>query len=216
MNIQETAPHFGVAGFPPNFFESDLRKKRENIFLWLNQLGLDWIELQCTRGVKIRVDQAMNEINTGAFQSISHAMKGYSKTAKEYMNNAKIQIRDGKEKEAKESLDRAIKVLKEARKEAEQIDDDGFLEHIAIQMIMNLVAPIGTIAYMVGHYYSWYTVRKQSDKGDAYSNKHPERKKNLVLEFFLGKLRSAGYSRSMILAGYDKLIGECEIIKKSI
>lgn len=164
----------------------------------------------------IRVDQAMNEINTGAFQSISHAMKGYSKTAKEYMNNAKIQIRDGKEKEAKESLDRAIKVLKEARKEAEQIDDDGFLEHIAIQMIMNLVAPIGTIAYLVGHYYSWYTVRKQSDKGDAYSNKHPERKKNLVLEFFLGKLRGAGYSRSMILAGYDKLIGECEIIKKSI
>ena len=58
MNIQETAPHFGVAGFPPNFFESDLRKKRENIFLWLNQLGLDWIELQCTRGVKMRDEQA--------------------------------------------------------------------------------------------------------------------------------------------------------------
>ena len=58
MNIQETTPRFGVAGFPLNFFESDLRKKRENIFLWLNQLGLDWIELQCTRGVKMRAEQA--------------------------------------------------------------------------------------------------------------------------------------------------------------
>lgn len=51
-------PKFGVAGFPPNFFESTLRKKRENIFLWLNQLGLDWIELQCTRGVKMKPEQA--------------------------------------------------------------------------------------------------------------------------------------------------------------
>lgn len=58
MNIQKTAPYFGVAGFPVNFFESDLRKKRENIFLWLNRLGLDWIELQCTRGVKMQAEQA--------------------------------------------------------------------------------------------------------------------------------------------------------------
>ena len=58
MNAKEAAPRFGVAGFPVNFFESDLRKKRENIFLWLNQLGLDWIELQCTRGVKMPTAQA--------------------------------------------------------------------------------------------------------------------------------------------------------------
>lgn len=51
-------PRFGVAGFPPNFFESELRKKRDNIFLWLEQLGLDWIELQCTRGVKMKPEQA--------------------------------------------------------------------------------------------------------------------------------------------------------------
>ena len=164
----------------------------------------------------IRADQAMNEINTGAIQSIQHAMKGYSKTAKEYMTNAKVQIRDGKTKEAKESLDRAIKDMKEARKEAEQIDDDGMLEHILISSIMSMVPLIGSLGYAVGHYYSWSTVRTQSDKGDAYSNRHPGRKKNLVLEFFLGPLRGAGYSRSMILAGYDKLIGECEIIKKSI
>ena len=163
----------------------------------------------------IRID-SMNEINTGAIQSIQHAMKGYSKTAKEYINSAKSHIRDGEDKQAKQDLDRAIKVLKDARKEAEQIDDDGILEDAVIQMVMGLFAPIGSIAYLVGRYYSWYTLRQQTNKGDTYSNKHPERKKNLVLEFFLGKLPGAGYSRSMILAGYDKLIDECELIKKSI
>lgn len=51
-------PRFGVAGFPPNFFTSDIKKKRENIFQWLGDLNLDWIELQCTRGVKMKADQA--------------------------------------------------------------------------------------------------------------------------------------------------------------
>jgi len=51
-------PQFGVAGFPPNYFESDLRRKRENVFLWLKQLHLDWIELQCTRGVRMKLEQA--------------------------------------------------------------------------------------------------------------------------------------------------------------
>lgn len=58
MNDMEATPRFGVAGFPPNFFESDLRKNRENIFLWLEQRGLDWIELQCTRGVRMKAEQA--------------------------------------------------------------------------------------------------------------------------------------------------------------
>lgn len=53
-----SAPLFGVAGFPPNFFKSEFGKKRENIFAWLNQLGLDWIELQNTYGVKMKDDQA--------------------------------------------------------------------------------------------------------------------------------------------------------------
>lgn len=51
-------PRFGVAGFPPNFFESEFNKKRENIFQWLDELDLDWIELQCTRGVKMKAEQA--------------------------------------------------------------------------------------------------------------------------------------------------------------
>lgn len=51
-------PLFGVAGFPPNFFASELKKKRENIFQWLDELDLDWIELQCTRGVKMKAEQA--------------------------------------------------------------------------------------------------------------------------------------------------------------
>ncbi len=53
-----TAPLFGVAGFPPNFFKSEWKKKRENIFQWLNSLHLDWVELQNTYGVKMKDEQA--------------------------------------------------------------------------------------------------------------------------------------------------------------
>lgn len=49
---------FGVAGFPPAFFESIYKKKRENIFEWLNSLDLDWVELQNTYGVKMKDEQA--------------------------------------------------------------------------------------------------------------------------------------------------------------
>lgn len=58
MDAMKISTRFGVAGFPPNFFESDLRKNRENIFSWLEQLELDWIELQCTRGVRMKPEQA--------------------------------------------------------------------------------------------------------------------------------------------------------------
>lgn len=50
---------FGVAGFPPAFFESGFKKKRENIFEWLNTIGLDWVELQNTYGVKMPDAQAL-------------------------------------------------------------------------------------------------------------------------------------------------------------
>ena len=52
-------PQFGVAGFPPAFFESEFKKKRENIFEWLDYLSLDWIELQNTYGVKMQNEQAL-------------------------------------------------------------------------------------------------------------------------------------------------------------
>lgn len=50
---------FGVAGFPPNFSKSPYKKKRENIFEWIHSLGLDWIELQNTYGVKMSDKQAL-------------------------------------------------------------------------------------------------------------------------------------------------------------
>ncbi len=49
---------FGVAGFPLTFLNSDYRKKRENIFMWLKEIGLNWIELQNTYGVKMKDEQA--------------------------------------------------------------------------------------------------------------------------------------------------------------
>lgn len=49
---------FLVAGFPINFFSSKYGKKRENIFAWLKDIGLDGIELQCTYGIKMKEEQA--------------------------------------------------------------------------------------------------------------------------------------------------------------
>lgn len=56
--LKKIEPFFGVAGFPPNFFKSQFGRKRENIFEWLNDIGLNWIELQNTYGVKMKSEQA--------------------------------------------------------------------------------------------------------------------------------------------------------------
>ena len=50
---------FGVAGYPPNFFKSNFKNKRENIFEWIKSLNLDWIELQNTYGIKMPDEQAI-------------------------------------------------------------------------------------------------------------------------------------------------------------
>lgn len=50
---------FGVAGFPVNFFASNLGKNRDNIFQWLSEISLDCIELQCTYGIRMKEDQAI-------------------------------------------------------------------------------------------------------------------------------------------------------------
>lgn len=55
---EQNRPLFGVAGFPPAFFESEYRKKRSNIFEWLHSISLDWVELQNTYGVKMKESQA--------------------------------------------------------------------------------------------------------------------------------------------------------------
>ena len=49
---------FGVAGFPVNFFSSKYGKKRENIFIWLDEINLNCIELQCTYGIRMKEEQA--------------------------------------------------------------------------------------------------------------------------------------------------------------
>ena len=50
---------FCVAGFPLNFFNSSVGKKRENIFKWLKDNNLDGIELQCTYGIRMKEQQAL-------------------------------------------------------------------------------------------------------------------------------------------------------------
>ena len=50
---------FGVAGFPVGFFDSPYKKNRDNIFIWLRELGLDALELQCTYGIRMGDEQAL-------------------------------------------------------------------------------------------------------------------------------------------------------------
>lgn len=44
---------FGVAGNPPNFWESTYRKDRGLAPGWLREIGLDALEIQCTYGVRM-------------------------------------------------------------------------------------------------------------------------------------------------------------------
>lgn len=44
---------FGVAGNPPNFWESAYRKDRGFAPAWLREIGLDALEIQCTYGVRM-------------------------------------------------------------------------------------------------------------------------------------------------------------------
>lgn len=59
QKAKDVNPLFGVAGFPVNFFESEYRKSRDNIFKWLEGLNLDILELQCTYGVRMGDEQAL-------------------------------------------------------------------------------------------------------------------------------------------------------------
>lgn len=44
---------FGVAGNPPNFWESEFRRERANSPEWLKSINLDALEIQCTYGVRM-------------------------------------------------------------------------------------------------------------------------------------------------------------------
>lgn len=51
-------PLFGVAGNPPNFWKSKYSKERANSPEWLNSIGLDALEIQCTYGVRMPKERA--------------------------------------------------------------------------------------------------------------------------------------------------------------
>jgi deoxyribonuclease-4 len=49
---------FGVAGFPPAFWDSEYKKDRLNGPAWLGSIGLDLLELQMTYGARMSEDNA--------------------------------------------------------------------------------------------------------------------------------------------------------------
>lgn len=160
---------------------------------------------------------SLDEVHTGAIQSIQHAFSDKLKDAKQCIREANQLASDGKNADAKKKLDEAIKLLKDGRKDAEKIDDDGILEHLIISGVMSIVGPIGTLAVNVGYYVSWYNLHTGAKEGKVeYSKTHPTMKPNLVMEWLFGKLIAKGYSRATVLAGYDKLIKECETLKSQM
>ncbi len=52
-------PIFGMSGFSPGFWNSPLKKNRDNIFKWTKEFGIDGVELQCTYGIRMPEDQAI-------------------------------------------------------------------------------------------------------------------------------------------------------------
>lgn len=50
---------FGVAGNPPNFWQTDFRKDRANAAQWLQTIGLDALEIQCGYGVRMPEERAI-------------------------------------------------------------------------------------------------------------------------------------------------------------
>jgi len=50
---------FGMSGYSPGFFASPLGKKRENLFKWTKEFGIDAVEYNCTYGVKMNEEQAI-------------------------------------------------------------------------------------------------------------------------------------------------------------
>jgi deoxyribonuclease-4 len=49
---------FGVAGNPPHFWESKYSKERANSPEWLDSIGLDALEIQCTYGIRMPDERA--------------------------------------------------------------------------------------------------------------------------------------------------------------
>lgn len=113
MNKKSTM--FGVAGFPPAFFESQYRKKRENIFEWLKSIKLDWVELQNTYGVK------MNEAQAYLYRELSEKYGiGISLHAPYYITLASAD---------EEVVERSIERILQCFKLAEQIGSKRIIFH---------------------------------------------------------------------------------------
>ena len=159
----------------------------------------------------------MDEVNWGTSQSVKEAFSSEMKDGRSALKAARTQLNSGDYDTAKTNVERAARCLKVGRKRANEIDDNGFIESALYGMALSMIPVVGIVAGAVHTYAGMFNLRKLSKEGRMqYSKKHPERKKNLVLEILFGTSRSAGFSRSLILSAYDKLIKECEYLSKQI
>jgi len=69
-------PLFGVSGNPPNFWASPFRRERANAPEWVRQIGLQALEIQCTRGVRMPLDRAQAFRENAALHGITLSIHG--------------------------------------------------------------------------------------------------------------------------------------------
>ncbi len=93
-----SVPLFGVAGNPPNFFASEYGKERANAPQWLNSIGLDAQEIQCTYGVRMPEERAQ------AFREKSEAFGIYLSIHAPYYINIGSVNKDGLRRSEEELL----------------------------------------------------------------------------------------------------------------
>lgn len=159
----------------------------------------------------------LNEVMTGVFDAIQVALSDDAKFARNEMKLAKNAVKNKQKKEALIHIDKAIDACNKVKVAAKDIDDDGFISTVVKSFILGIIPYIGAIATSVEYVTSWINLRNQSDKGAMkYSNRHPNREKNLVLEYLFGGIRAAGYSRAQVLAGLDKMINELNLLRNQV
>lgn len=162
------------------------------------------------------LNEGMGDV--GASESIEFACRKDIRQAKKTIREANKALKKGDKAGAKKKCDEAIKLLKQIRDEAEQIEDDGIIESMIIVFCIQFVlGGFGSIVWDLGMFAQTFMLRKQTNKGGMnYSNKYPYKDKNLIMEVLFGKFQSAGYSRAQVLTGLDRLISKAEKIKNSI
>ena len=190
--------------------------------------GADPVLVECVGAVSLT--QLMDE---GAnIQALKLKMSKPMKAAKHNMKRAKTLAREGKNAEAKQAYDTAIKNLKELQKAAEEIDDDHIVmvavdafiksfvpifagSFVAMLAPGSIVGSLGYISGMVGGYICGMSkvldFSAAIDKKLTTANKAGADGKQDPSHWW-----KVGETRGAVMTKLDRMITACETAKKKL